>query len=97
MTFFQERIVVQSIMLIIGFGISYGTILMNFMMKICKNVKVSKLNTVRKTVFLITVEFQYSIPEEMDGTEHMSEFSQILESTGNVPWMTGSMQMKLKF
>ena len=62
---------------------------MNFMMKICKNVKVSRLNTVRKMVFPTMDKSQCFIPEGMDGSECMLGFSQILVSTGNVQLKIG--------
>ena len=69
---------------------------MNFIVKICKNVKDLKLNTLKKTDSLITAKSQCSTLEETAGSECTFEFSQILESTGNVQLaqMSGSTKMK---
>ena len=69
---------------------------MNFIAKIYKSAKDSKLNTPKKTDSLITAKSQCSTLEETAGLEVTFEFSQIPESTGNVqlPQISGSTQMK---
>ena len=69
---------------------------MNFIAKIYKSVKDLKSNTQKKTDSLITAKSQCSTLEEMAGLEVMFEFSQILESTGNVLFQSLLMKMKSK-
>ena len=69
---------------------------MNFIVKIYKNAKDLQLNTQKRTDSLITAKSQCSILEEMAGWECTFEFSQILESTGNVLFQSLLMKMKSK-
>ena len=69
---------------------------MNFTLKICKSAKDLKLNTRKKTGSLIMAKSQCSTQEEMAGLECTFEFSQILESTGNVLFQSLLMKMKSK-
>ena len=69
---------------------------MNFIVKIYKSAKDSKLNTPKKTGSLITAKSQCSTLEETVGLECTSEFSQIPESTGNALFQSSLMKMKSK-
>ena len=69
---------------------------MNFTVKIYKSAKDLKLNTQKKKDSLIMAKSQCSTPEEMAGWECTFEYSQILESTGNVLFQSLLMKMKSK-